>query len=61
MNLFGVADTNCIFALTDVEGHGHENDSSVLVTGVLEKNTRGEINKINYALNTMGEKEKMSR
>jgi len=29
MNLLGVADTNCIFALTDVEVRGCENDSSV--------------------------------
>ena len=29
MNLFGVADTNCTFALTDVEAHGCEKDTSV--------------------------------
>ena len=37
MNLLGVADTNCIFALNDVEAHGRENDISVLVTEVLER------------------------
>ena len=30
MNLLGVANTNCIFALTDVEAHGREDDSRVL-------------------------------
>jgi hypothetical protein len=37
MNLLGVSDANCCFTLTDVGALGRENDSSVLVTKVLER------------------------
>jgi hypothetical protein len=36
MNLLGVADTNCRFALTDIGALGREYDSSVFVLQGLE-------------------------